>query len=190
MPNSDPQTVWQNQNAKEFKMSLTELRQKAEQQRTRNRWLVVGNDLAYLAVIAFLALIFAKTPNITSRAGLALIAAGSLYILYQRHKHLWPGLPVSDAPPDSGLEVYRRELLRWRADQSNALRMLAPLLPGAIVFALPSIAPLVRTVSTNPAILINALPLCVLLGVFLVGISVVRKRNLKKINQELDALGG
>jgi hypothetical protein len=188
MQNNDPQTIWQNQNTEEIKVSLAYFKQKADQQRTKNLWIVVANDVAYLATIAFLGIVFVKTPNAASRIGLALLAAGSLYVTYLRHKQLWPGSPASDNPPDSGLAVYRRELQRWHADQSNLWRVLAPLLPGALVFALLAIPALVRAASANPSILINTVPFCVILAVWVVFITVVRKRRLRKIQQELDAL--
>jgi ABC-type antimicrobial peptide transport system permease subunit len=67
--------------------------------------------------------------------------------------------------------------------------MLAPLLPGAIVFAIIAIPALVRAASADRAIWVNAIPFCVMLAVWLVLLPVVRRRNLKKIQQELDALG-
>jgi hypothetical protein len=187
--NNDPQAIWQNQNTEEIKVSPAYFKLKADQQRSKNLWMAIANDLVYLAVIPFLGFIFMKTPNTTARVGLALLAAGSLCVVYQKHTRLWPGSPASDTPPRSGLEVYRRELLRSQTDQRDLWRMLAPLLPGAIVFAASGIPALIHVASANPAILINSLPFCILLAVWLVFVPVVRKRRLKAIQQELDALG-
>jgi hypothetical protein len=189
MQNNDPQSIWQNQNTEEIKMSLAYFKTKADQQRSKNLWMAIANDVVYLAAIAFLGFSFVRTPNITSRIGLAMLAAGCLYTLYRGHRRLWPGSPASDTSPESGLVIYRRELLRWHAAQSNAWQTLAPLFPGAIVLAVPALPPIVRAASANPSILINAVPFFVILTVWVVLITVVRKRWLKKVQQELDALG-
>ena len=189
MQNNDPQNIWQNQKTEEIRVPLAYFKHKADRQRSRNLWVAVANDAVYLATLVFLGIVFVKTPNIAARLGLALLALGSLYVAHLRHKQLWPGAPASDAPPDSGLTVYRRELLRWQQDQRHAWRMLAPLLPGAIVFAIIAIPALVRAASADRAIWVNAIPFCVMLAVWLVLLPVVRRRNLKKIQQELDALG-
>jgi len=190
MQNNDPQTIWQQQKQQEINVSLAPFfKLKAEQQRTRNRWIVAANDFVYLATISFLGFLFVKTTNLTERVGLALLAGGSLFVIYQMHKQLWPPPVASEAPPDTGLEAYRRELMRWQTNQRNLWRTLAPLLPGAIVVAASGIRAVIRAASTNPAILINGAPFCVLLAVWLVALPVVRKRRLKKVQQELEALG-
>jgi hypothetical protein len=188
MQNNDPQTIWKNQNTQEIKMSLAYFKTRADQQRFKNLWMAIANDVIYLAVVAFLGFTFLRTPNLTSRLGLAMLAAGSLYTLYRGHRRLWPGSPASDTSPDSGLAVYRRELLRSHATQSNGWRTLAPLFPGAIVLAVPALPPIVRAASANPSILINSVPFFVILAVWAVLMTVVRKRWLKKVQQELDAL--
>jgi hypothetical protein len=189
MQNNDPQTIWQNQNTEEIKVSLAYFRQRAEHQRTKNIRAVVATYLVYLGTIVVIAIISWRSPNLTSLVGCGLLTIGLLYAIAQRHKHLWPSPPASDASPDSGLVAYRHELLRSQSDQRNALRMLAPLLPGAIVFAYPGVAPLVHAASANPAVLINGIPFLVLLAAWLVLFPVMRNRRMKEIQRELDALG-
>jgi len=186
MPNNDPQTIWQSQTTEEIKVSPAYFKIKAEQLRSRNLWIVVANDLVCLATAAFLGYVFMKTPNGAARAGLILLAAGLLYCMYQLHQRLWPASP---APADTGLDAYRRELMRWQASQFHAWRMLAPLLPGAIVFVASVIPSVIRAASENPSILKNGAPFCILLVVWLVAFIIVRKRRLRSIQQELDALG-
>jgi len=186
MQNNDPQNIWQSQNVEEIKVSPAYFKLKADQQRWKNRWIAIGNDVIYLATVAFLGFVFMKTANLTSRIGLTLLAAGSLYFIYQRHAHLWP---ASETPPPTGLEAYRQELRRSQDDQRKFWRMLAPFLPGAIVFVASAVPIVTRAASTNPAILVNAVPFCVLLAVWLVALPIVRRRRLRKIQEELDALG-
>jgi uncharacterized membrane protein YfcA len=118
--------------------------------------MVVTNDLSYIALLIFLGFTFARVLNTTSRVGLVFLAIGSFYSVYRRHKQLWPLSLAPDTPPSTGLETYRRELQRWRDNSRKIWRMLAPLIPGGIIFALPGIASLVHTWSQNPLLLINA----------------------------------
>jgi hypothetical protein len=189
-PMNDPQAIWQNQNTEEVKMSISQLQQKASQHRARARRMVLTNDLSYIALLVFLGFTFARVPNTTSRVGLVLLAIGSFYSVYRRHNQLWPLSLAPDTPPSTGLETYRRELHRWRDDSRKIWRMLAPLIPGGIIFALPGITSLVHTWSQNPVVLINALPVCLLLVVWLTLMFPVRKRRLRRIQQELDMLDG
>jgi hypothetical protein len=184
MQNNDLQTIWQNQNTEEIKVSLTYFKLKAEQLRSKNLWIALTNDFVCVAAAALLGFVSLKTSSLTSRAGLILLAAGLLYVMYETHRQLWPRSLASGATPETGLEAYRRELLQSQSMQHTVWRRLAALLPGATIFAASIIAP----VSTNPTLLINALPFCVLLVVWFVALIVVRKRRIRSIQQELDAL--
>jgi hypothetical protein len=187
-PIDDPQTIWQSQSTEETKMSLTLFRLKAEQLRARARWMAIANDVTYAGVLVFLAFQYAKAPSTISRTGLVLLAVGSFYVVCRAHKRLWPLFLAPDARPDTGLEAYRRELLRSRDHSRDAWRMVAPLIPGCLVVALPVIAPLWRKASANPAILINALPFCVLFAIWLALVFPVRRRRLRNLEREIDIL--
>jgi hypothetical protein len=187
-PINDPQTIWQSQSTEETKMSLTQFRQKAEQLRARARWMAIANDVTYAGLLVFLAFQYAKAPGTISRTGLVLLAAGSFYVVCRGHKRLWPLFLASDSPPDTGLEAYRRELQRSRDHSGHVWRMVAPLIPGCLVVALPLIAPLWQKASGNPTILINALPFCVFFAIWLALIFPVRRRRLRKIQREMDIL--
>jgi hypothetical protein len=58
-------------------------------------------------------------------------------------------------------------LQRSRDPSRHVWQMVAPLIPGCLVVALPVIASLLQKVSANPTILINALPFCVLFAIWL-----------------------
>jgi hypothetical protein len=67
--------------------------------------------------------------------------------------------------------------------------MVAPLIPGAVVFALPGIGPFLRKALEDPkVVLTNAVPICVLLAIWLVLLLPVRRRKLRKIQGEIDTL--
>ena len=87
----------------------------------------------------------------------AMIAAGSLYVAWRAHKQRWPVSPAPNPSATIGLEAYKSELRRSRDHSRNVWRMVAPLIPGAVVFALPVIGPFLRKVLEDPkAVLANA----------------------------------
>jgi hypothetical protein len=153
------------------------------------RWTAIANYVTYLAALAFLGFQYTRVPNPTSRAGLVLLAAGSLYVIWRAHKQLWPLSPAPNVPAATGLEAYKRELQRSRDHSRKVWRMVAPLIPGSIVFALPGIAPLLRKALEDPkVVLTNALPFCVLFAILLAFLLPVRRRRLRKIQGEIDML--
>jgi hypothetical protein len=187
-PNNDPQTIWQNQFTEKLNMSATQFVEKAEQRRARARWLVIAHDLTYIALLVFLGFEYMRNADITWRVGFVLLAAGALYVTFRGHKQQWPQSLAPDTPPATGLEVYRRELLRSRDYARNVWPMLGPLIPGCIVIAFPALIQIARAAVANPAILINALPFCVLFAVWLAIFIPVRRRRILKLQGEIDML--
>lgn len=188
-PTNDPQTVWQNQKTEETKVSLTQFKQKVERLRTRAIWTAVANDAALIALIVFLGYAATKMPDATGRAGAALMAVGGVFVLYRRHKQLWPQASEPGSAPASGIEAYRRELLRVQAASRDNWRLLMPMAPGYIVFALPRLALIARKTPANPATLVNAWPFFFVLSIWIVLVFPVR-RERRKIQRELDDLDG
>lgn len=188
-PISDVQAIWQNQSTEEIQTSLERFKQKAEHLRVKARWMAIASDVTYLAALAFLGFQYTRVPNPISRAGLAILGAGSLYVAWRAHKQLWPLSPVPDLSATTGLEAYKSELQRSRDYSRNVWRMVAPLIPGAVVFALPVIGPFLRKALEDPkVVLTNAVPICVLLAIWLVFLLPVRRRRLWKIQGEIDTL--
>lgn len=187
-PNIDPQTIWQNQITEKLNMSAEQFMEKAQQRRSRARWLVIAHDLTYVAFFVLLAFDYMRQANTTWHIGFILLAAGAFYVTYRGHKQQWPQSLAADTPPATGLEVYRLELLRSRDYARNIWPMLGPLIPGCIVIAFPALIQIARAAVANPAILINALPFCVLFVVWLVIFIPVRRRKIRKLQSEIDML--
>src|ERR1017187_7561827 len=188
-PISDVQAIWQNQSTEEIQMSLERFKQKAEHLRVKARWMAIASDVTYLAALAFLGFQYTRVPNPISRAGLVIIAAGSLYVAWRAHKQLWPLSGAPSISTTTGLEAYKSELERSRDHARNVWRMVAPLIPGAVVFALPVIGAFLRKALEDPkVVLTNALPIGVLLVIWLVFLLPVRTRKLRKMQAEIDTL--
>ena len=166
-PIDDPQALWQNQSTEEIRVPLEYFRRKAEDLRATARWKAVATSLVYLATLGFLAFQYTSLPNPIPSAGLVLLAAGCLYGAWRAYRQVWSMSEAPDLPAATGVAAYKRELRRSQEHARNAWKMSAPLIPG-IVFTLPAFAPVLRKALQNPKVLLNALPFCVLLAVWLV----------------------
>jgi hypothetical protein len=170
-------------------MTLEQFRQKAQRLRATARGMAIATDVMFAAGIVLMGLEYTKISNPISRAGLALLAAGMSYAIWQAHKQLWPA-PL-DPNASIGLEAYRRELERARDYARFVWKRTAPIMPGAIVFALPGIAPLLRMIARDPKmVLTNSMPFCIMLAIWFVLVLPARRRRLRKIQRELDTLDG
>ena len=108
--------------------------------------------------------------------GLYFRLRGGFYGAWLRHSRRTP--PGSSA---NGLEAYVWELVRARDEARNTNKVLAGLLPGAVLFAVPLIAP-------NPKRVWNALPFCILLAVWLILVFPMRRRKIRELQREIDIL--
>lgn len=184
----DPQSIWQNQvseNQKrgDMKISTEYFRLKAEQLRATSKQVQMAQYLAFGALVIASGLGFFRLSNPTVRVGMILLAAGSVGAAWRQRARR----ASSSTAPVPGLEAYRRELQRWR-DHAADLWVLAPLVPGAVVAALPLIASVSQQVAANPAVIIKITPFCVLLVVWFLIFVPGRRRRLRNIDRELEEL--
>ncbi len=138
LPPNDARSVWQNQAVEGTKMSLDEIRRKADRFRTGLRR---QNLFAYILVavlvgaFGWITVAFRPT-NLIMRTGGCLLVLGGLYLGYQVYVRGGRRSRPADAGFADCLNFYRSELERLR-DFHNAiwLRLLA-IIPGYMVFCL------------------------------------------------------
>jgi hypothetical protein len=183
-PENDIRSKWQNQPNETTRMSVEELRQKAwKLQRKARREVLLLYGIALLFVV-FFGRAFVRSHETLSRIGLGLLIVSALYLPYQAQKRLWPRNPAAEVASTTGLESYRRELERRRDYTRHIWRLLGPLLFGLGVFLLPAVIKAFK----NSGLWLNILPVAVLL-VFWATLAIpLRKRQLRKLRRELDAL--
>ncbi|MEP6715165.1 MAG: hypothetical protein ABJC09_06300 [Terriglobia bacterium] len=171
-----------------MKLSAEYFRLKAEQLQATAKRVQRAQYLAFGALAIASGLGFFRLSNPTVRFGMILLAAGSLGAAWrQRAATASSGTASSNTAPVAGLDAYRRELQRWR-DHAADLWVLAPLVPGAVVAALPAIASVSRQVAANPALIARIAPFCVLLAVWFLIFVPGRRRRLRNIDRELEEL--
>lgn len=185
-PLNDPKKIWQDQPTEAIKMSLEEVRRKAQKFQTKSRlatiaWFVMG----LLLCVAF-ARMSTGVQDVIPRIGWGVLSLWALYGPYQAYRWIWPGRLAEDATLNTSLDFYRRELERKRDYERHIWRRsgLTFCFAGLALAILPELIPALKT----PRLLLNAAPFFVLLVIWFVLFFVLRKRNRQKLQREIDEL--
>jgi hypothetical protein len=192
--NDDLRELWQGQNLERERMSLPEIRKKAEEfERTirhRNLREYIG---AAIVVIAFGALIF-RSSNAWGRLGAGLVVLGAFYVAYVLHIHGSAEPVPEDEARLTLIHFHRSSLERQRDLLRNIWRWyLLPFVPG---LGLLTVSAAVRDgVLLNPnrtpeqvqhgfvLLRVTALPV----GFFFV-VAALNKRAARRLQLKIDAL--
>ena len=185
---SDTRSVWQNQRTEGIRMSIQEVRRKAEKFEKKVFWENALNYFVGLIGAAFMAycLVWDRYPkDMLIRLGLSLTVAGVLYVLWRIHKRS----PSRRVPAELGvvscLDYYRKELENRRDHYLSFWKDIGPAIPGVVIL-------LVAKARIHPSHLQH--PEWVLAGVATVSALVVwlfwRQSTLcaRKLQHEIDAL--
>jgi hypothetical protein len=185
-PMNDPRKIWQNQPTEAIKMSLDEIRRKAQKLQMKARlaalaWFVMG-----LLLCVFFARSSVKADAVVTRIGFGMLSLWGAYGAYQGYKWIWPGTLAADATLSTSLNFYRKELER-RHDYVQHIWRRAGLtfcFAGLAVVIVPPLISVLRT----PRLLVNAVPFFVLLAIWLAVFFPMRKRQQRRLQQEIDEL--
>jgi hypothetical protein len=179
---NDARTVWQDQPTERSTMTLERIKEKARELRARTRKHLLGS---FGVVLAIAALCGFGTKQFPSLAPLfAIPVAWSMVGLYFLNRGMWSATMPGDAALSTGLEFCRDEIERRRRLLRRLLLWsLAPVLTaiGAFVVAL---ALAVRDKSE----LSKALPFVTLVLVWIAGYCVLRMREQRQLQHEVDEL--
>jgi hypothetical protein len=192
LPMKDPQNIWQNQPTEPMKMSPTELRHKALKRQSRARFAALLSIILGITLCVVFAGVFARAQAVLARIGWGLESLWCAYFAYHGYKWMWPRNLAQDAPISTCLEFYRRELEKrlgyvrhnwWRTGLPLCFLGLAILLVGEVQEQ-------ARTGAQNapPHALLNAVPLFVLLAVWVVAYFSIKKKQADNLQQEIEEL--
>jgi NhaP-type Na+/H+ or K+/H+ antiporter len=185
-PMNDPRIIWQNQPMEPFKMSADDLRRKAKQRQTKDRYAA----LLSMAIGLFLCVVFARTfvrvDELIPRLGWALLSLWCIYFVYQANKWIWPGRLAPDATASTSLQFYRRELEK-RRDYGRHVWRRAGLTLCFLGMGMIVVPGLIKSLQA-PRLLLHAVPFFVLLAIWFAIFFAMRKRNQQKLQQEIDEL--
>ncbi len=185
-PLKDPKKIWQDQPTEPIKMSLNEIRRKAQELQMKGRLRV----LAAMVIGLFLCIAFARMATVVQdvipRIGWGMLSLWGLYGAYAAYQWIWPRSLAQDATLSTSLDFYRSELERKRDYERHIWRRsgLIFCFAGLALALIPELIPALET----PRLLLNAAPFFVLLVIWFVLFFFLRKRNRRKLQREIDEL--
>jgi len=165
-------------------MSATDLRRKA----LELQFAAVFTIIMGIIFCVFFAWSFARAHSELARMGLALLSLCMIYAAYHAYKWTWPRNLPEEAPINTCLEFYRRELERQRDYSHRWWRSGLPILRllGVVMAAVGT-----GTRNAPPHPLLNALPFFLALAIWVVAFLLLRKKqgreNLQREIEELRA---
>ena len=187
-PMNDPQSVWQDQPTEPLKMSAADLRRKALETQSKARFTALFTIIVGIMCCVVFAWSFARPHAALARMGYGLVSLCMIYAAYHVYKWTWPGNLPEEAPINTCIEFYRRELERQRDYSHRWWRSGLPVLTllGVVMAAVGTGA---RNAPPHP--LLNALPFLLVLAIWVVAFLLLRKKlgreNLQREIEELRA---
>jgi hypothetical protein len=118
------------------------------------------------------------------RAVFALAIAWSVAGQYFGNRKMWPATPPGDAASIPGIESYRREVERRRYLSARVLLWYF----GPMVLAIAAFVAPLLSVAIRRGMLLNAIPFLTVLVVWLGSIFVIRIRDRRELQREIDRL--
>lgn len=186
-PENDPRKIWQNQPTEPSVMTLEKIRQKVRELHAKTRRQLLGTLAGPLATLFFYAFGMKQFPRLQQvlQPLFAFALASSLAGLYFLNRGMWSAAMPGDAGFSSGLESCRREIeRRCYLLRRVLLWSFGPLLLaiGTFILALAMIG------SGDRGIFPNALPFLTLIGIWIIGYFVVRLREHRELQRDIDEL--
>ncbi len=185
VPMNDPQNIWINQTTEAFKMSADELRRKAQQRERKSRFEAAYSIIIGLALFAFFGWAFANAHEPAPRIGFGVLSLWGIYFAYKACKRIWQERPAPDAMLSTTLQSYRSELEKRRDYAQHIWRRV---LTVCFVGMALVIGPTLIKAFAAPRLLVNFVPLFVLLAIWCAIFFPMRKRNQRKLEQEIEQL--
>jgi Na+/melibiose symporter-like transporter len=184
-PMNDPRNIWKNQTTEAFKMSANELRRKAQQRERKSRFEAAYSIIIGLILFVFFARTFARAHELAPRIGFGVLSLWGIYFAYQACKRIWQERLAPDATLNTTLQSYRSELEK-RRDYAQHIwrRVLTFCFLGMALVIVPA---LIKSLDA-PRLLVNFVPFFVLLAIWCAIFFPMRKRNQRKLQQEIEEL--
>ena len=135
--------------------------------------------------LALLDSAFARAHELAPRIGFGVLSLWGIYFAYQACKRIWQGRLAPDATLNTTLQSYRSELEK-RLDYAQHIWRRA-LMFCFLGIALVIVPALIKSLDA-PRLLVNFVPFFVLLAIWCAIFFPMRKRNQRKLQQEIEEL--
>ena len=180
-------TVWQNQPTETHPMTSGLFEQRSRDLRTKTRRKLIGTLAGPLAAGIFYGYSMKEFAGLRQAIQLpfAFALVWSLAGLYFLNRGMWSAVMPGDAGVSTGLEFCRREIGRQR----DLVRRVLVWSFGPVMMAIGTFIVALAIVSTRERGLFpNGLPFLTLLVVWIVSWFVIRLRDQRELQRELDEL--
>jgi hypothetical protein len=185
-PENDPRKIWQDQPAEPSVMTLEKIRQKARELHAKTRRQLLGTLTGPLVVAFFYAFSMKQFPALhqTLQPLFAFALVWSLAGLYFLNRGKWSGAMPGDEGFSAGLEFCRREIER-RRDYFRGVLLWSF---GPVLLAIGTFI-LALAIAAGREIFPNAMPFMTLVVVWIAAYFVIRVRQQRELQREIDELG-
>ena len=186
---NDPRTIWQNQPTEPSAMTLEKIRQKTQELHAKTRQELIKSVAGPLVVVAICGFAI-RFPDPLLRAILAFAIAWSLTGQYFLNRGMWSARLPGDAALSTGIESYRREVERRRFLFGRFMLWQF----GPMVFAIAILVTLITNLGIRnrglllKGALLNMSPFLALLVIWVAAVFVIRMRQQRELQREIDEL--
>jgi hypothetical protein len=186
---NDPRAIWQNQPTVPSAMTLEMIRQKVRHLHAKTRWRLLGNLITSFIVVVFYSFGIRRFHHSVLRSMFAFAIAWSLVGLYFLNRGMWSAMLPEDVALSNSLESYRREVERQRSLSGRFLVWGF----GPVIFATATLVVLILTLGIERGMsfseaLLKMIPFLTLLVIWLVHSFVIRMRQQRQLQHEIDQL--
>jgi Flp pilus assembly protein TadB len=165
-------------------ITLEKIRQKTRELHARTRRALLQGILVPLIVIFVAGYGIAWFDGPAVRAVFTFALVWSLAGQYLLHRGMWSATLPEDAGLSNGLESYRREVERRRDLSSRFLSWaLGPAVLAIAAFTVPLVS-----LGIRKGVVLNMAPFLTLLVIWVVSVFVVRMRNRRELQREIQEL--
>jgi hypothetical protein len=116
---NDPKTLWQSQPTESFKMSVTEIRRRAEKRKNMARFSALVGIVIGSLLFVFFGGAFLKAHKLVPRIGWAMESLWALYVATQSYRWTWPSRLPQEISMSTSVQSYRSELEKQRDNSRN-----------------------------------------------------------------------
>jgi hypothetical protein len=186
-PENGVRTIWLNQPTEKPTMISKLIEQKSRELRTRTRRGLMGTVTAPLAAGIFYAYSMKSFPALRQvlQPPFLFAVAWGLAGVYFLNRGMWSAVMPGDVGLNTGLEVCRLEIERQR----DLVRRMLVWSFGPTMLAVATFVLALAMVSTRErGIIPNGLPFLIVLVVWIVSFFVIRLREQRELQREIDEL--
>jgi hypothetical protein len=187
LPENRSKAIWQSQPTEASKMTLIAIQQRSRELRAKTRKKLLGTLAGPLATAFFYAFGMKYFPALRQvlQPLFAIAIVWSLAGLFLLNRGTWSVVMPADAALSTGLEFCRQEIKRQR----DLLRGLLLWSFGPVLLAIGTfIAGLAMVGTRDRGVFPNGLPFLILVVVWISGYFIVRLRDQRELQGEIDEL--